>query len=225
MPDTTDTPNAVSDSGIDVSRRQGFIDWSAVAAAGIQFVFIKATEGQSVVDPRFRDNWAGAKSAGILRGAYHFFRPAIPPRAQADNFLTLLQDVDTADLAPVVDLELRKLGGNDAWDAIPLSQRSGLAVEWLTAVEQALGRRPMVYLSPSFALEKLGGATALGAYPLWIAHYTANPQPRVPPAWSDWTFWQYTERGTVSGIAGAVDRNRFNGSANDLIALSTSTPR
>jgi lysozyme len=224
MPDTTSTPSAVSDSGVDVSRYQGFINWSAVAAAGIQFVFIKATEGQSVVDPRFSVNWPGAKSAGILRGAYHFFRSAVPPQVQADNFLTLLQGVDPAELAPVLDLELRKLDGTDAWDAIPLSQRSGLAVEWLTAVEQSLGRRPMVYLSPSFALEKLGGASALGSYPLWIAHYTANPQPRVPPAWLDWTFWQYTERGTVSGIAGTVDRNKFNGSANDLLALSATTP-
>lgn len=158
MPDKDSTPSAVSDSGVDVSRYQGFINWSAVAAAGIQFVFIKASEGQTVVDPRFSVNWTGAKSAGILRGAYHFFRPAIPPQAQAENFLTLLQGVDPAELAPVLDLELRKLDGTDAWDAIPLSQRGGLAVEWLTAIEQSLGRRPMVYLSPSFALERLIGA-------------------------------------------------------------------
>jgi len=225
MPDTTGTTRAVSDSGIDVSHHQHTIHWNTVAAAGIQFVFIKATEGQSVVDPRFGANWTGARSAGILRGAYHFFRPDIPAQAQANNFLTLLQSVYPAELAPALDLELRKLDGTDAWDGIPLSQRTGLAVEWLTAVEQRLGRRPMVYLSPSFALEKLGGATALGTYPLWIAHYTTNPQPRVPSAWSDWTFWQYTERGKIGGISGTVDRNKFNGPANDLLALSATAPQ
>jgi lysozyme len=58
--------------GIDVSRWQGKIDWASVAAAGKQFAFIKATEGGDHIDPRFLENWHGAKQAGLVRGAYHF---------------------------------------------------------------------------------------------------------------------------------------------------------
>lgn len=225
MPDATSSTSVSSIPGIDVSRYQGPIDWSAAAAAGIQFVFVRATRGQTLVDPLFTAHWAGTQSAGIPRGAYHFFHPDISPQAQADNFLAAIKNVDPAELAPALDLELRKSDGTDAWDAIPLAQRAALAVQWLTAVEQSLGRRPIVYLSPSFAHDKLGGAAALGAYPLWIAHYTTNPQPRVPPAWQHWTFWQYTQQGSVNGIMGAVDLDRFNGSPGDLLGAPATTPQ
>ena len=58
-----------------MSEYQGVIDWSLVAAAGIKFAIIKATEGGSLLDPRFSTNWQAAKAAGIVRAAYHFFRP------------------------------------------------------------------------------------------------------------------------------------------------------
>jgi len=59
--------------GIDVSHFQGEIDWSTVKAAGIDFAFIKATDGVAEIDPRFVENWQGAGQANIARGAYHFF--------------------------------------------------------------------------------------------------------------------------------------------------------
>ena len=52
-------------SGIDVSHYQGEVDWPAVAASGVRFAFIKATDGVDDIDPRFAQNWAGAKLAGI----------------------------------------------------------------------------------------------------------------------------------------------------------------
>ncbi|MCW5953083.1 MAG: lysozyme, partial [Propionibacteriaceae bacterium] len=59
--------------GVDVSRYQGEIDWPVLAAQGIEFAFIKATEGSSYVDPRFAANLEGASAAGLRAGAYHFF--------------------------------------------------------------------------------------------------------------------------------------------------------
>ncbi len=216
MPDPINPSNPAAVSGIDVSRYQTSVDWNTVAGAGIKFVFIKATQGKTLVDPSFTSHWTGAGSAGILRGAYHFFRPDVSPQDQADTFLAVLGGAGNPELAPVLDLELRKLDGTDAWDAVPQAQRTALAVQWLTAVEQGLGRKPIVYLSPSFAAEKLGGAAELAPYPLWIAHYTTRPAPRVPPAWQDWTFWQYTENGTIAGIAGNVDVDLFNGTFESL---------
>ena len=71
-------------SGIDVSHHQGDVDWNAVGQAGIAFAFAKSTEGDTFQDPQFGTNCAGMKEAGIIRGAYHFFRPAksVPARSK-----------------------------------------------------------------------------------------------------------------------------------------------
>ena len=74
-------------AGIDVSHFQGEVDWGAVAAAGVRFAFIKATEGLDDVDPRFAQNWQGSRAAGLLRGAYHFLHPNLDARQQAAHFL------------------------------------------------------------------------------------------------------------------------------------------
>ena len=60
--------------GIDVSYWNSGIDWPKVRATGQRFVFVKATEAASYRDPTFDDIWLGGKSAGLLRGAYLFFR-------------------------------------------------------------------------------------------------------------------------------------------------------
>src|SRR5690242_6189061 len=76
--DVTLTPPPVKDrvAGIDVSRYQDPVDWTKVAAAGVKFAFIKATGGHEDPDPCFEKHWEQAGQAGILTGAYHFFRPS-----------------------------------------------------------------------------------------------------------------------------------------------------
>jgi hypothetical protein len=66
----------------------------------------------------------------------------------------------------------------------------------------------------------MGNSTAYTRYPLWIAHYTTASAPRVPGGWKAWTFWQRTSSGTVSGISGLVDMNRFNGTSAQIAALA-----
>lgn len=58
--------------GIDVSQWQGYIDFEAVERAGIRLVYIKASEGGSLVDPFFYRNYANAKNAGLSVGFYHY---------------------------------------------------------------------------------------------------------------------------------------------------------
>lgn len=70
--------------GIDVSRYQGNIDWAKVKASGITFVFIKATEGRTYVDPNFEKNVTGALAAGMMVGTYHFFRGTTAEIAKAE---------------------------------------------------------------------------------------------------------------------------------------------
>ena len=60
--------------GIDVSHFQGQIDWAQVVGAGIQFCYVKASDGIAFSDVRFQANYSGSKTAGLRTGAYHFFR-------------------------------------------------------------------------------------------------------------------------------------------------------
>ena len=204
--------------GIDVSHFQSAIDWGAVAESEIRFCFIKATEGCGYIDPRFGHNWQGAASAGLLRGAYHFFHPSAPPVAQADSFIRTVGRLRPGDLPPVLDLEVPA-----AWASIPPGDRAALAIQWLETVESRLGITPIVYLSPAFATEILMGAPALGRFPVWFAHYTAASAPDVAKPWNSWTFWQYTGTGKAPGISLPLDLDRFNGSLEELKTLGVSS--
>jgi lysozyme len=210
-PDHTTVCNVPSPSstlGIDVSHYQGHVDWQAVQENGIAFAFVKATEGRTWVDDFFAQNWKEMKRVGILRGAYHFFLPDRDATEQANHFLQTVR-LETGDLPPVLDLEVDR-------GVKPADILQG-AKAWLNRVEQAIQRQPMVYTYPSFWKDTLGNPTDLADYPLWIAHYTTQPQPIVPGGWSDYTFWQHTEKGMVAGVRGACDRDRFNGSTQDLL--------
>ncbi|HEV3471189.1 MAG TPA: GH25 family lysozyme, partial [Pyrinomonadaceae bacterium] len=112
--------------GIDVSHYQGGVNWEAVKAAGCAFAFAKATEGAGVTDPFFHANWAGMKAAGLLRGAYHFFRPAQDAAQQAAHFLSTVQ-LQPGDLPPVLDVETA--------DGVAGADLVGGVQTWLDAVE------------------------------------------------------------------------------------------
>lgn len=189
--------------GVDVSHYQGMIDWSRVASAGKSFAFIKATEGTGYVDSSFRKNWEGTQAAGILRGAYHFFRPAADSVQQADHFLRV---IGPSELAPVLDVEVTD---NRSWNEI----YEGV-LAWVDRVGSATNRRPIIYTAPGFW--KKGPTNRVEtSTDLWVAHWGVNA-PHIPVGWANWLFWQYTEKESVPGINGGVDGNRFNG---DLAAL------
>jgi lysozyme len=200
--------------GIDVSAYQNPVNWATVANSGIYYAFAKATEGETFVDPSFATNWATMRSAGIIRGAYHFFRPGKDPRTQANNFLkALTPTLDGSDLPPVLDLEVL----DNLTPGVVLDR----ANQWLKIIESATGRKPIIYTFPVFWEERLGNPTQLANYPLWVANF-GTQDPYVPSAWKDWAFHQFSESGTVAGIASNVDLNQFNGNHDDLQKLLTS---
>jgi lysozyme len=195
-------------AGIDVSHFQGEVDWAGVAGTGVRFAFIKATEGLDDVDPRFAQNWQGSRAAGLLRGAYHFLHPNLDGRQQAAHFLSVVTLDDDA-LPPALDVEV-----TDGVDRATL----GTCIEsWLGAVEAALGCKPVIYADPWFWRDQVGAD--LGAYPLWLACYAA--QPEIPAGWQSWTFWQHSQSGAVDGIAGAVDLDFCRLSEQQLRQLRT----
>src|SRR5579864_9557685 len=94
--------------GLDVSAAQGRVDWGCVAGMGCRFAIIKCKQGNDGIDPRFAENVAGAKAAGLLVGAYHFAYPLpkLDPRAQARAFFEASSLGNRAgELPPALDLE------------------------------------------------------------------------------------------------------------------------
>ncbi|GHA80476.1 glycosyl hydrolase [Pontibacter akesuensis] len=191
--------------GVDVSHYQKEVDWQQVRENQIAFAFVKATEGVSLKDKHFQRNWAGADSAGIIRGAYHFYLPYLDPEQQANNFLATVK-ISSGDLPPVLDIEVR--GRKSA-----AQLRKDLKV-WLDVVENAYGVRPIIYTGYSFYIDYLAGH--FDSYPLWIAHYDVPKLKIEKSTTRKLHFWQYTDIGEVGGVEGRVDCNVFYGSMRDL---------
>lgn len=198
--------------GIDVSHFQGTIDWTQVAASGIRFSYVKATDGIAFSDVRFQSNLAGSKAAGLLTGAYHFLRAASDAEKQAESFLHLVPSLDTSDLPPVLDIEHADgVGASIILDAIQT---------WVEAVENVLLRRPIIYTYASFWNSTLAGSRRFDDYFLWIADYGNRASPRLPVGRTGYEMWQFSQTGSVPGVVGNVDLDRFNGSLDDLTALA-----
>lgn len=193
--------------GIDVSYYQETIDWPRVRRAGIRFAFIRLSDGATLRDARFATNWTEAGRAGVIRGAYLFFRPDQSIEAQADLMIDAMRGRDPDDLAPVIDVEV------DGGLAAPIVAARARA--WVDRVRAGLGVEPIVYTGGD--LWRNGGVDLLASQPLWVAHYTQGC-PTLPSAWTRWTFWQHTDRGAVPGIEGAVDLDLFAGALGDLRA-------
>lgn len=205
------TPEHVQ--GLDVSHHQETIDWAQVAQSGVAFVYIKATEGVDFQDPTFEQNWAGAKTAGLLRGAYHMLRPEDDAVEQAEWFLKNLEAVGfgQGDLPPALDVERVS-----STTTLPRPQTAERALAWLQHVEKQVGRKPLLYTNPRFWQDYLAADHALTEYPLWLAEYTSEPTPSSGWGWDTWTLWQFTQDGQRPGVTARVDVDRFAGSHDEL---------
>jgi lysozyme len=180
-----------------------------VAAAGVSFAFAKASDGASLSDPKFSANWPAMKASGIIRGAYHFFRPNDDPAAQVDLFVNTVM-FEPGDLPPVLDVEKPPKSPPLDPSILPRLQ------QWLDGVEQATGRRPMIYTNGDSWRTQLKNPLGFTNYPLWIARYSLSPPAPGLGGWAKWTFWQYSDAGTVTGVNGNVDVDTFNGDLDTL---------
>jgi lysozyme len=182
--------------GIDVSAHQGSIDWGAVAADGVHAAYVKATEGATFRDPRFAENWRGARAAGLQVGAYHFFTLCRSGADQATNLISTLAGVDGASgsgtLPVAVDLEL---SGNCSARP-PRAQVQAEVDAFVEAVEAATGRPVVYYLLGSWA-ERYPPTSDRAD---WVRRLLWRPD-------GDWAWWQVNSRARVDGIDGPVDLN------------------
>lgn len=158
----------------------------------VSFVFIKATEGISMVDKDFSMNWKEAGRSGLKRGAYHFFRSSKDGAAQAELFIRTVGDLRFRDLPPVLDIETIHRGGSR-------KKLNEEAIKWLKAIEAHYGKKTTVYAGASFAKDYLSKEITEN-YPVWIAHYEKDQ-----PDFEGWTWWQFTDKAVVKGVPGLVD--------------------
>lgn len=192
--------------GLDLSEYQGKIDWNSVENIDIEypieFVFIRATAGKDREDDQFEENWLSAKSRGIIRGAYHYYRPNENSLEQAKLFIKTVK-LKKGDLPPVLDIE--KLPKGQSLDSLKIGLR-----RWLNAVEAHYKVKPIIYTGEKYYDDFL--KKDFSDYLFWIANYNFYRE-KIE---EDWLFWQFTEKASVSGIRGNVDVNIFNGGVQQL---------
>ena len=216
--------------GLDVSNWQGTVNWSSVRASGARFAYVKATEGTGYRSASFGAQYTGARSVGLLRGAYHFGRPDVSDGAAQARFFVANGggwSPDGVTMPPVLDIEDNPYAGlNRCWGATP-GQLATWVRDFTRTVYRLTNKQAMIYTSYYFWRDCLGNTSEFSQInPLWLAsYYTSGPS--VPGGWPTYTVWQYanafadasqTRRATFPG-----DQNVFNGSLDQLRKLA-STP-
>lgn len=204
--------------GMDVSSWQPSVDWARNYQLGARFAFVKATESNWYVSPRYQEQYAGARAAGMLRGSYHFAIPSDSSGAeQARYFVANSQPwvQDGGTLPGILDLEFNPYPqfGNTCYDMAPAQLRAW-AHDFATTYRQLTGRYPILYTATSWVNQCLGNISELSYMPLHLARYTATVGP-MPTGYSGYDIWQYSDKGPFDG-----DSNLFNGTESQLSFLA-----
>ncbi|MEJ8475827.1 GH25 family lysozyme [Roseibium algae] len=201
------TPEDYAIHGIDISKYQGDVDWVKAKKGGVEFAWIKATEGGDHADHRFLDNWYGAKAAGVPRGAYHFYYFCRPVEEQVDWVLRTVP-LDPTALPLVLDMEWNA-HSKTCQKRPPRAQIVRDMKHFLDEIEKYYGKRPVIYSSVDFHRDRMVGVFKDEQF--WLRSVANHPN-NIYDERNDWYFWQYTAEGRVPGIDGNVDRNVFFGS-------------
>ena len=201
-------PESYPVHGIDLSRYQTSVDWDTARRAGVNFAYIKATEGGDRVDPMFRTHWQGATAAGVRPGAFHFYYFCTSAAVQARWFIANVPRV-TGALPPALDVEWNPQSPTCTRRPDPATVRSEIGI-FLDIVGRHYRQRPVVYAPLEFWADN--NLDDITDEEFWLRSTAGHPSDTYPGA--RWVFWQYSGTGLVPGIAGRVDLNAFAGSVN-----------
>lgn len=201
--------------GIDVSSHQHRIRWSSVASR-ISFAYVKATEGTYYTNPDFTTQYEGSYYAHLIRGAYILAIPSNSGGATQANYFAHHGGGWSADgrtLPGALDIEYNPYG-RECYGLSKSQMRSWI---WSFVREYAYdtGVYPVIYTNYAWWRTCTGNASGFQRYdPLWIANYSTNAG-SLPRGYSFYTFWQYSDHGSLPG-----DQDVFNGSPARLRALA-----
>ncbi|MCR5273645.1 MAG: glycoside hydrolase family 25 [Lachnospiraceae bacterium] len=191
--------------GVDISSYQADVDMEKLKSQGVEFVYIKASEGSSHEDSRFAENWENAKSADLPAGAYHFFSYDSSGITQAENFIEIVGEDLSGRLLPAVDVEYYA----DKEENPPEKEAVVKELQaFIGAVEEKYNVKPIIYTRPDLYEDYLEGSFDDCEY--WISSIYS------PISWNfrgDWYIWQYLNRGELEGYTGGekyIDLNVIN---------------
>jgi GH25 family lysozyme M1 (1,4-beta-N-acetylmuramidase) len=216
----TALPASAGARAVDVASHQhprgAVINWGQVAKAGYRFAFIKASEGDYYANPYYASDLAHAKAAGLYVAGYHFAIPNVSNGASQADFAVehahYAADGQTMPLA--LDIEYNPYG------ATCYGLTAARMVAWIsafTAEARRLTSQPtIIYTTADWWRSCTGDSSAFGSDPLWVAAY-GPASPPMPSGWRQWTFWQYTSRAQVPGIAAKVDVSYFGSGVLQLL--------
>jgi GH25 family lysozyme M1 (1,4-beta-N-acetylmuramidase) len=213
-------PASAAARGVDVASYQhphgAVINWDQVAQAGYKFAFVKASEGNYYVNPYYATDLAQAKAAGLYVTGYHFAIPNVSSGAsQADYAVEHSRYAADGRTMPLtLDIEYNPYG------ATCYGLTAAQMVAWISAfsaeTQRLTGQPTIIYTTADWWRTCTGDSTAFGSDLLWVAAYGPTSPP-MPAGWGNWTFWQYTSRAQVPGIAAKVDVSYFGGAVVRLL--------
>nr|XP_015903151.1 lysozyme M1 [Parasteatoda tepidariorum] len=196
--------------GLDISHYNGDINWSQLTpnVSGKQFIIAKASESTNFQDPTFIENWKNMCSTGFTPGAYHFVRfEKGTSQAQMVNLIGQLNAADSTgrwrNCVIALDIEATPKDGESVKEVVQ---------ECVQYLMDTYNLTPCIYTTKSYWDQYVDVTPDIVKQcPLWIARYRAwePPPDELPAGWYDWTIWQYSDEGSVSGIADVVDLNRM----------------
>lgn len=188
--------------GIDVSDWQGYIDYSQVRSEGIEIVYIKSSQGSNIKDPYFDINYENAKANGLKVGFYHFLTATTTEEAEQEaQFFASVISGKSPDCKLVLDYE--SFGG------VGREQINEIAEVFLETTRRLTNKEVIIYSDLSNAKNTFNSSLAEN-YSLWLAYYEDyNRLDNVSTSWENWIGVQYTDRGSVLGVNGYVDRDIY----------------
>ena len=193
--------------GIDVSKWNGNIDWTAVRNSGVSYVIIRcgyrgSTGGSLIEDPTYRKNIKGAKAAGLQVGVY-FFTQAINEVEAVEEASMVLNLISGQGVTLPVYLDVEASGGRA--DGIGKDMRTRVCKAFCQTIQNS-GYKAGVYANKTWFTSYINTAS-LTNYKIWLAQYAATPTYTA----TRYDMWQYSSKGSVAGISGNVDMNiRYN---------------
>lgn len=222
--------------GIDTSHFSNFNQiqfTNMVKDNKLYFNFIKASEGATGKDERFEIIWQLSRKAGLICGAYHFFRPLADASAQATNFLTQYKKVTRAGvLPPVVDIEWATVKINgvpiEQWKKLLPNERVPKIKIFLSALEADLKIKPIIYTAPAFWKEFIESQSSetdnsfFKEFPLWVVDLKRTGN--VPKPWlginTTFTQTHFGEKATTPDPFDKSDQDEFTGDIKSLLNLT-----
>ena len=206
--------------GMDVSSHQGAVNWRRAKSQGAAFAYVKATEGTDYVNPFFAQQYDGAASVGMVRGAYHF---AVPTRSSsgAEQAAYFVENgggwsADGRTLPPLLDIEYNPYPslGDTCYD-MSAAQMVSWIRDFSSTVQDLTGRVPMIYTTTGWWTTCTGNSSAFADHPLHIAAYNRTTAGLLPGGWSSYAAWQYSSTGPFVG-----DSNVWQGSTAELVSFA-----